>query len=66
MAIEKYEHWRLRLAETDITTVRAEVANTNIHSGATWKRAGEAVIKEYEEKQEDERAARRDEREEKP
>ncbi len=55
--------WEKRLAETNITQVRAEVAAVNPYTGRSYLRAGESVIKEYEKKQEDERNTARNERE---
>ncbi len=56
--------WRKRLAETNIAQVRAEVAAVNPYTGRSYLQAGESVIKEYKEKQEDEKNAVRNEREE--
>ena len=51
-----------RLAETDFTRVRAEVAAVNPYTARSYLMAGESVIKEYEQKQEDERNSARIER----
>ncbi len=56
--------WQKRLTETDIAQVRTEVAAVNPYTARSYLMAGESVIREYEEKQEDERNSARIEREE--
>ncbi len=45
--------WQKRLAETDINQVREEVAAVNPYTARSYLVAGESVIREYEEKQEE-------------
>ena len=57
--------WQKRLAETDINQVREEVAAVNPYTARSYLVAGESVIREYEEKQEEEINSARIEREQK-
>lgn len=64
MTTEFIGPWQKRLAETDIDQVRAEVAAVNPYTARSYLEAGESVIKEYEDKQAEERNSARVEREE--